>query len=64
MLTQVAGISHQFVPGVLTAFGIGALIGVVVGGRFADRSVFANIVGSLTALTLSLLALWAVAGIG
>ncbi|MCT1552015.1 Cmx/CmrA family chloramphenicol efflux MFS transporter [Brevibacterium casei] len=64
LLTQIAGIPHDFVPGVLAAFGIGAFIGVVVGGRLADRTVFGNIVGSLTALALSLFALWLVAGIG
>ena len=64
LLTQVAGISHDLVPGVLAAFGIGALIGVVVGGRFADRNVFANIIGSLAALAISLFALWLVADNG
>ncbi|MBE8147144.1 hypothetical protein IOD13_17180 [Brevibacterium casei] len=48
----------------LAAFGIGAFIGVVVGGRLADRTVFGNIVGDLTALALSLFALWLVAGVG
>lgn len=61
LLTQVAGISHDLVPGVLAAFGIGAFIGVVVGGRFADRNIFGNIVGSLIALAISLFALWLVA---
>lgn len=64
LLTQVAGISHDLVPGVLAAFGIGAFIGVVVGGRFADRNVFANIIGSLAALAISLFALWLVADNG
>ena len=58
LLTQVAGLSQELVPGVLAAFGIGAFIGVVVGGRLADRNVFGNIVGSLVALALSLAALW------
>lgn len=64
LLTQVAGISHDLVPGVLAAFGIGAFIGVVVGGRFADRNIFGNIIGSLAALSLSLFALWLVADTG
>ncbi|MDN5806329.1 MAG: MFS transporter [Brevibacterium sp.] len=64
LLTQVAGISHDLVPAVLAAFGIGALIGVVVGGRFADRNIFGNIIGSLAALALSLFALWLVADTG
>ncbi|GGC33559.1 MFS transporter [Brevibacterium sediminis] len=61
LLTQVAGLSADLVPAVLAAFGVGAFIGVVVGGRLADRDIFGNIVGSLTALTLSLGALWLVA---
>lgn len=64
LLTQVAGISHDLVPGVLAAFGVGAFIGVVVGGRFADRNIFGNIIGSLVALVLSLFALWLVADTG
>lgn len=64
LLTQVAGISHDLVPGVLAAFGIGAFIGVVVGGRFADRNIFGNVVGSLIALAISLFALWLVADTG
>ncbi|MDN5656552.1 Cmx/CmrA family chloramphenicol efflux MFS transporter [Brevibacterium sandarakinum] len=64
LLTQVAGISNDLVPGVLAAFGIGAFIGVVVGGRFADRNIFGNIIGSLAALALSLFALWLVADTG
>lgn len=64
LLTRVARVSPDFVPAVLAAFGVGAFIGVVVGGRLADRSVFGNIVGSLTALAVSLLALWFVAGVG
>ncbi|MBM6591681.1 Cmx/CmrA family chloramphenicol efflux MFS transporter [Brevibacterium sp. RIT 803] len=64
LLTRVAGISHDQVPGVLAAFGIGAFVGVIVGGRFADRNIFGNIIGSLAALALSLFALWLVADTG
>ena len=61
LLTQVAGLPADLVPAVLAAFGVGAFVGVVVGGRLADRNIFGNIVGSLTALALSLGALWLVA---
>lgn len=64
LLTQVAGLSQDWVPGVLAAFGVGAFVGVVIGGRLADRNIFANIVGSLVALTLSFIALWLVADSG
>lgn len=58
LLTRVAGLSPELVPAVLAAFGIGAFVGVVVGGRLADRNVFGNIIGSLAALAISLGALW------
>ena len=61
LLTQVAGLSADLVPAVLAAFGVGAFVGVVIGGRLADRNIFGNIVGSLAALALSLGALWLVA---
>lgn len=60
LLTQVVGISAELVPGVLAAFGVGAFVGVVVGGRFADKNVFGNIFGGLAAMALSLFALWLV----
>lgn len=63
LLTQVAGVPFDYVPVVLAAFGVGALVGVIVGGRLADRNIFANIVGSLVALALSLFLLWLVAGV-
>lgn len=63
LLTQVAGVSEDWVPGVLAAFGIGAFIGVVIGGRLADINTFGNIVGSLAALAASLFLLWLFAGI-
>ena len=61
LLTRVAGLSADLVPAVLAAFGVGAFVGVVIGGRLADRNIFGNIVGSLTALALNLGALWLVA---
>ncbi|WP_152346179.1 MFS transporter [Brevibacterium sp. CFH 10365] len=61
LLTRVAGLSADLVPTVLAAFGVGAFVGVVIGGRLADRNIFGNIVGSLAALVLSLGALWLVA---
>ena len=60
LLTQVVGISPELVPGVLAAFGVGAFVGVIVGGRFADKNVFGNIFGGLAAMALSLFALWLV----
>jgi DHA1 family chloramphenicol resistance protein-like MFS transporter len=36
LLTEVTGLDGSWVPGVLLGFGIGSLVGVVVGGRLAD----------------------------
>lgn len=37
LLRDVAGIDPKLVPAVLALFGLGSVIGVAVGGRFADR---------------------------
>ncbi|MFV2214847.1 Cmx/CmrA family chloramphenicol efflux MFS transporter [Actinomadura sp. LOL_016] len=36
MLTETTGIAESWVPGVLALYGVGALIGITVGGRTAD----------------------------
>lgn len=63
LLTHTAGLDPVWVPAVLAAFGVGALVGVTVGGRLADRGLFANMIGSLVALAaafilLALVARW------
>ncbi|RSM58828.1 MFS transporter [Amycolatopsis sp. WAC 01376] len=59
MLTEVAGLPESWVPGVLSLFGLGALIGITVGGRLADARPFATLYGGLAVdlLALVLLAL-------
>ncbi len=37
LLRDIAGIDPTLVPAVLALFGLGSVIGVAVGGRFADR---------------------------
>lgn len=69
LLTQTAGMDPAWVPAVLAAFGVGALIGVRVGGRLADRSLFGNMIGSLVALLasfvlLALVAQWWLPAVG
>jgi DHA1 family chloramphenicol resistance protein-like MFS transporter len=60
LLTEVAGLSPTHVPVVLGLFGVGSLLGITVGGRLADRGLFANIIGSLVALVVVLAVLaWA-----
>ena len=58
LLTDVAGLTDPWVPTVLALFGVGALIGTTLGGRFADAHLFGVMLGGATASTL-LLALMA-----
>src|SRR5690606_9959174 len=37
MLTETTGLAESWVPAVLAGYGAGALAGIVVGGRVADR---------------------------
>jgi DHA1 family chloramphenicol resistance protein-like MFS transporter len=61
LLTDVAGLPEGWVPGVLSLFGLGALIGITVGGRLADAKPFLTLYGGL-ALALLALVLLAVSG--
>ena len=47
LLTEVAGIEEQWVPAVLLGFGLGSLVGVVVGGRLADPYPWPTLFGGL-----------------
>jgi DHA1 family chloramphenicol resistance protein-like MFS transporter len=57
LLTDVAGLDEGWVPTVLALFGVGALIGTVVGGRNADAHLFGTMYGGITASTVVLGAL-------
>ncbi|MEV6106071.1 Cmx/CmrA family chloramphenicol efflux MFS transporter [Streptomyces sp. NPDC051940] len=61
LLTDVSGLSESWVPMVLGLFGVGALIGTVIGGRIADRNLFATMYAGLasSAVVLALVALLA-----
>jgi DHA1 family chloramphenicol resistance protein-like MFS transporter len=61
LLTDVTGLEARWVPGVLLGFGIGSLIGVVVGGRLADAHPWSTLFGALAAAgtLLGLVALFA-----
>ncbi|MFC3505489.1 MFS transporter [Micromonospora krabiensis] len=60
-LTDVAGMPVRAVPWVLAVFGVGMTVGALLGGRLADRSAVATLIGSLVAMVvvLSLYALTA-----
>ncbi|GAB3953588.1 Cmx/CmrA family chloramphenicol efflux MFS transporter [Streptomyces sparsus] len=61
LLTETAGLGESWVPTVLGLFGVGALVGTVVGGRVADAHLFGTMfLGiSASAAVLALLALTA-----
>ncbi|MFD9717288.1 Cmx/CmrA family chloramphenicol efflux MFS transporter [Streptomyces sp. NPDC059076] len=61
LLTDAAGMDKSSVPMVLGLFGLGALVGTVVGGRVADAHLFGVLLSGITASTvfLALLALFA-----
>ncbi|MFG3254507.1 Cmx/CmrA family chloramphenicol efflux MFS transporter [Streptomyces sp. NPDC048172] len=61
LLTDVAGLPESWVPTVLGLFGIGGLVGTVIGGRIADAHMFGTMYGGIAASTgvLALLALLA-----
>ncbi|MGH3386939.1 MAG: Cmx/CmrA family chloramphenicol efflux MFS transporter [Nocardioidaceae bacterium] len=54
LLTDVADVPRSWVPVVLTMFGVGCLIGVQIGGRFADARPWRTLYASLTTLALGL----------
>ncbi len=64
LLTDVSGLSPDAVPTVLLLFGIGSFVGIVIGGRFADRNLLLNVALSLVATIVSLLVLRVVAPLG
>lgn len=57
LLTDVAGIGDGWVPFVLALFGLGALVGTMIGGRYADAHLFGVMISGITATTVLLAAL-------
>lgn len=57
VITDVAGIDTRWVSAILGLFGIGALIGTTIGGRFADAHLFGVLLSGITASTVFLVAL-------
>ncbi|MEU7634909.1 Cmx/CmrA family chloramphenicol efflux MFS transporter [Streptomyces sp. NPDC039016] len=57
LLTEVTGLPAGWVPAVLSLYGVGGLIGVTVGGRFADTAPLRTLALGVTALTLASAAL-------
>lgn len=68
LLTDVSGLADGWVPTVLGLFGLGALIGTWLGGRYADAHLFGVMLSGITVSTvlltaLALLAEWSAAAI-
>lgn len=61
LLTDRAGIPAALVPVVLVGFGVGALVGTVVGGRFGDRRPLATVAAAVLSSALGMLVLAAAA---
>lgn len=55
LLQHETGVSSSAVPLFLLVFGIGSVLGTVVGGRFADVSVLRTVAGAALSLTVTLL---------
>ncbi|MEU1902708.1 Cmx/CmrA family chloramphenicol efflux MFS transporter [Streptomyces hygroscopicus] len=54
LLTDTAGLDEGWVPTVLALFGVGALLGTVIGGRIADAHLFGTMSGGIVASTVVL----------
>ncbi|MFG2446296.1 Cmx/CmrA family chloramphenicol efflux MFS transporter [Nocardia fluminea] len=52
MLTGTTGISPTWVPAVLGLYGVGGLLGITVGGRFADAHPFRTLYVGATGMTV------------
>jgi DHA1 family chloramphenicol resistance protein-like MFS transporter len=57
LLTDVAGLDSGWVPTVLGLFGVGAVVGTAIGGRYADAHLFGVLLSGVTASTILLVAL-------
>ncbi len=53
LLLDVSGLPAEWLPAVLTLFGVGAFIGLTIGGRTADRHQFATLVTGIICLILA-----------
>ncbi|WP_369023357.1 Cmx/CmrA family chloramphenicol efflux MFS transporter [Nocardia cyriacigeorgica] len=53
MLTETTGLADSLVPVVLAGYGVGALAGIVVGGRVADRHPMRTLTVGVTGLIVS-----------
>lgn len=62
LLSEVSGVPEQLIPVVLLVFGAGTLMGIAVGGRYADRNLLRAVVVCFVLLLGGLVLLRAAAG--
>ncbi|MBN9747089.1 MFS transporter [Amycolatopsis sp. A1MSW2902] len=58
LLTDVSGFSSELLPVLLVLYGIGAVAGNYLGGRWADRALLPSLAWMLAALVVALAAAW------
>ncbi|GLU61620.1 hypothetical protein Pure05_41530 [Paenarthrobacter ureafaciens] len=66
-MTSVAGIPENFIPAVVALYGVGMVVGNIIGGRIADRSVMGTIYFVMPGIAVALVvyaiaANWALRG--
>lgn len=64
LFTNVSGLPSGVVPVLLLLFGLGSLLGVTIGGRYADKNMLANVFISLAAMAVTMAVLVALSGAG
>ncbi|RJT80738.1 MFS transporter [Arthrobacter cheniae] len=55
IMTEVAGLDVSLLPLVVALYGVGMVVGNILGGRLADRSIMGSIYGVMAAITVVLL---------
>lgn len=58
----VTGTPESYIPAYMLVFGLGLFLGNIAGGRLADKNLMGLLLGSLSLLTVTLLAFWLFAG--
>ncbi len=62
LMTEVAGVRASFLPFAVALYGVGMVVGNILGGRLADRSIMGSIYGSMAAIAAVLLVFPVAAG--
>ncbi|MFC3298827.1 MFS transporter [Arthrobacter agilis] len=55
IMTEVAGLGAALLPLVVALYGVGMVVGNILGGRLADRSIMGSIYGAMVTITAVLL---------